>query len=85
MCLAAPGEILSIDGDDPMLRNARVSFGGMIKQVSLAMTPEAGVGDYVLVHAGLAISMIDPDEAAAMLEAIASLDTPPDGAPEAPR
>lgn len=85
MCLAAPGEILSIDGDDPMLRNARVSFGGVIKQASLAMTPEARVGDYVLVHAGLAISLIDPEEAAAMLEAIASLDVPPDRPGEPPR
>lgn len=84
MCLAAPGEILSIDGDDPLLRNARVSFGGVIKQASLAMTPEAGVGDYVLVHAGLAISLIDPEEAAAMLEAIACLDVPPDRPVEPP-
>ncbi len=63
MCLAVPGKILDITGDDPLLRSGRVSFGGVVKQVSLTCVPEAQVGDFVLVHVGLAISTIDPAEA----------------------
>jgi hydrogenase expression/formation protein HypC len=63
MCLAVPGKIVSVAGDDPMTRVARVSFGGVIKEVSLAYVPEAGVDDYVIVHAGFALSRIDEAEA----------------------
>ena len=64
MCLAVPGKVLSVSGDDPLVRAARVSFNGVIKEVSLACAPEAQVGDYVLVHVGVAISVVDPQEAA---------------------
>lgn len=64
MCLAVPGKVLEIVGDDPLLRSAKVSFAGVIKLVSLTCTPEAKVGDYVLVHVGVAISTVDPQEAA---------------------
>lgn len=64
MCLAVPGKVLSIAGDDPLVRAARVSFNGVIKEVSLTCVPEARVGDYVLVHVGVAISVVDPQEAA---------------------
>lgn len=64
MCLAVPGKILEIEGDDPQLRVARVSFGGIVKQVSLACVPEARVDDFVLVHVGMALSVVDPGEAA---------------------
>lgn len=63
MCLAVPGQVLDIQGDDPFSRVGRVSFGGIVKSISLACTPEAKVGDYVLVHVGLAISVIDAAEA----------------------
>jgi hydrogenase expression/formation protein HypC len=63
MCLAIPGKILSIAGDDPLMRTGRISFGGIVKEVNLAYTPEAGVGDYVIVHVGFAISMLDQTEA----------------------
>ena len=63
MCLAVPGKVIDIEGEDPLLRSARVSFSGVVKEVSLACAPEAKVGDYVLVHVGLAISVIDPEEA----------------------
>jgi len=63
MCLAVPGKILSIEGTDPMLRTAKVDFGGIAKQINLAYVPEANVGDYVLVHVGFAISTIDEEEA----------------------
>ena len=64
MCLAVPGKILEILGDDPLFRAGRVSFGGIVKQVSLACVPEAKVDDYVLVHVGMALSIVDEKEAA---------------------
>jgi hydrogenase expression/formation protein HypC len=63
MCLAVPGKVIEIFGDDPLLRSARVSFAGVIKRVSLTCAPEAVVGDYVLVHVGVAISVVDAKEA----------------------
>ena len=62
MCLAVPGKILSIEGVD-FARSARMSFGGIVKQVSLAYLPEAEVGDYAIVHVGFAISLVDEQEA----------------------
>jgi len=62
MCLAVPGKILSITGED-VLRSGTVSFGGIQKQVSLAYVPEAKTGDYVIVHVGFAISIVDENEA----------------------
>ena len=64
MCLAVPGKIIEIAGDDPYLRAGRVSFGGTVKHVSLACVPEAQVNDYVLVHVGMALSVVDEQEAA---------------------
>jgi hydrogenase expression/formation protein HypC len=63
MCLAVPGKILSIEGDDPVLRCGRVDFSGIVKRINLAYVPEAKIGDYVLVHVGFAISMMDEEEA----------------------
>ena len=68
MCLAVPGKVIEITGDDPLLRSAKVSFAGVVKAVSLTCTPEAKVGDYVLVHVGLAISTVDAKEAAETFE-----------------
>jgi hydrogenase expression/formation protein HypC len=63
MCLAVPGRILSVCGDDPLTRVGRVDFGGIIKEINLAFVPEARIGDYVLVHVGFAITVIDETEA----------------------
>ena len=63
MCLAVPGKLLDTRGEDPLERSGRVSFGGVIKEISLACTPEARPGDYVLVHVGVAIGVIDAAEA----------------------
>lgn len=63
MCLAIPGKIISMSGDDPMERTGKVSFSGVIKEVNLAYVPEANIGDYVIVHAGFAISKVDEKEA----------------------
>jgi len=64
MCLAVPGRILSIEGDDPILRAGRVDFAGIVKRVNLSYVPDAQVGDFVLVHVGFAISQVDEAEAA---------------------
>ena len=63
MCLAIPGRIASLSGDDPIMRVGRVDFGGIVKEINLAYVPEAGVGDYVLVHVGFALAVIDEAEA----------------------
>ena len=63
MCLAVPGKLVSISGEDPFQRTGKVSFGGVMKDVSLACLPEAQVGDYVIVHVGMAISRLDEAEA----------------------
>lgn len=69
MCLAVPGKVIQIDeAAGSTLRQARVDFGGIIKTVSLALTPEATVGDYVLVHAGFAIGVVDEAEAQRIFE-----------------
>jgi hydrogenase expression/formation protein HypC len=66
MCLAVPGQVMTIQ-DDP-LRTGTVSFSGVTKSVSLAMVPEAQVGDYVIVHVGFAISRLDEAAARRSLE-----------------
>jgi len=63
MCLAVPGRILDTEGDDPIFRTGRVSFGGVVKRVNLSYTPDAKPGDFVLVHVGFAISTVDEGEA----------------------
>ena len=63
MCLAIPGKIESIRGDDPMSRMGKINFGGILKEACLAYVPEAEVGDYVIVHVGFALSRLDEDEA----------------------
>lgn len=68
MCLAVPGNIVSIAGSDPLLRSGRVNFGGIIKEVNLGYVPEAQVGDYVIVHVGFAISTVDQAEAEQVFE-----------------
>lgn len=74
MCLAIPGQVLDIEGDDPLTRQGRVAFGGLIKRVNLAFVPEAQASDYVLVHAGVAISVIDATAAERTLRYLADLD-----------
>ena len=74
MCLAVPGQLLSLDGGDPLTQQGRVAFGGITKRVNLAYVPEAGIGDYVLVHAGFAIAVLDEAEALKTLAYLAEMD-----------
>ena len=75
MCLAVPGKVLTIVNHDGIMRTGRVSFGGIVKEVNLAYTPEAGVGDYVIVHVGFAISKIDEQEAERVFVYLNELET----------
>ena len=68
MCLAIPGKLISIEGKDPIERTGKVDFSGVVKDVSLACVPEAEIGQYVLVHVGLALSVIDDAEAKQVFE-----------------
>jgi len=75
MCLSVPAQLLSINGEDALLRTGRVSIGGMIKEVSLAYVPEAALGCFVLVHVGFAISVIDEQEAQFVFDYLKSAST----------
>jgi hydrogenase expression/formation protein HypC len=68
MCLGVPGKVLEIEPNSLGMTMGKVSFGGIAKEVCLAYVPEAEVGDYVIVHAGFAISRLDEAEAMEVFE-----------------
>ena len=74
MCLGIPGQIISIEENELDIPMGKVSFGGIVKEVCLAYTPEAQVGDYVIVHVGFALSRLDEEEARQTLELLAELE-----------
>jgi hydrogenase expression/formation protein HypC len=73
MCLGVPGKILSIEANPTGMTMGRVSFGGVAKEVCLAYTPEAEVGDYVIVHAGFALNKLDEQEAQEVFALLAEI------------
>jgi len=74
MCLAIPGQIISVsDNTDFLARTGRVDFSGISKEISLAYLPEAKINDYVIVHAGFALSIVDETEAKESLQAFEDL------------
>jgi hydrogenase expression/formation protein HypC len=85
MCLAVPGEIVELE-DSAGLPTGKARFGGIVREVCLAYVPEAKVGDYVIVHAGFAISMVEENEAKETLRLIEEIaatieaETPEDAA-----
>jgi len=72
MCLGIPGEVLDVI--DAELRMGRVNFGGTVKDVCLAYLPEAQVGDFVVVHAGFAISRVNRDDATRVFSYLEEID-----------
>jgi len=72
MCLAIPGKVAQIDVNDGV-RTARIQFGGITRQACLDFVPEAQEGDYVMVHVGFAISVVDRDEAERTYALLASM------------
>jgi hydrogenase expression/formation protein HypC len=87
MCLAIPGKVTSISGEDELSRVGKIDFGGIQKEASLAYVPEAQVGDYVIVHVGFAISRLDEAEANQVFEYLRQMEElaelQPDASPEA--
>jgi hydrogenase expression/formation protein HypC len=73
MCLAIPGKVTRWIDKDPLLATADVEFGGVIRTCHMACVPQASVGDYVVVHAGVAIAILDAEQAAQALAELASL------------
>lgn len=63
MCLAVPGKIIELKQEDPLFRLGLVDFGGIVREVNLSCVPEAGLGDYVVVHVGIALSIMTEEEA----------------------
>ncbi len=75
MCLAIPGKIVSFqDSKDPLFRTGKVSFDGVIRNINFAAVPEAKIGDYVLVHVGMALNIIDEEEARKTMEYFKEID-----------
>jgi len=74
MCLSIPGKLIEITAElDETFRTGRVSFDGVVKEVSLTLVPEANVGDYVMVHVGAAIGIVDEEEAQKTFELLKQL------------
>ena len=73
MCLAVPGKILGTEEREQSLVG-RVDFGGIVREVCLDLVPEAEVGDYVIVHAGFAISRLDAEEAERTYQLLAEME-----------
>ena len=74
MCLAIPGRIESISDAAGVHRTGSVSFGGVLRDVNLAYVPQAAVGDYVMVHVGFALSVVDAEEAAQVFDYLKQMD-----------
>lgn len=74
MCLAVPGKVLEVWGESEIDRMARVSFGGIVKEVCLAYTPDAQVGEYVIVHVGFALNKVDEEEAYRIFEQLREME-----------
>lgn len=75
MCLAIPGQITKIiDESENVFKIGVVSFGGIIKKINLGLVPEAKIGDHVLVHVGVAMSIIDEEEAKKTLDFLQGTD-----------
>lgn len=63
MCLAVPGQVLEFVESNPELKMAKVSFGGINKDICIQFVPEVKIGDYVLVHVGFALNILDEEDA----------------------
>lgn len=74
MCPAVPARVLSLLGDDPITRTGWADFGGVVKEVNFAFAPEAAIGDYVLVHVGFAIAVLDQTEAEQVLAQLSEIE-----------
>ncbi len=74
MCLGVPGKVIKIEENELGMTMGQVSFGGIVKEVCLAYTPDVQLDDYVIVHVGFAISKIDEEEAMEVFEYLRQID-----------
>lgn len=74
MCLAVPAELIAITGENALGRTGKVSISGIVKEISLACVPEATVGHYLLIHAGIALNVINEQEARTTLEYLSEIE-----------
>jgi len=74
MCLGVPGKVVEINDDPSGVTMGKVDFSGIVKEVCLAYVPEAKLGDYVVVHVGFAISIVDEAEAQEVFEFLRQMD-----------
>jgi hydrogenase expression/formation protein HypC len=73
MCLAVPGKVINIDDSNPELRMARVNFSGIVKDICVQWLPEVKIGDYVLAHVGMALNILNEEEALETISLIREL------------
>ncbi len=74
MCLAVPGRVISSIKNESDLKKAKVDFGGVIREVCIEWIPDVKIGDYVLVHVGYALNIVDENEAEEMLRTIKKIE-----------
>lgn len=74
MCLGIPGKIIEINHQRDELLMGKVSFDGLVKEVCLSYVPEAQIGDYVIVHVGFAISIVEEQEARQVFDYLNEID-----------
>ena len=74
MCLAIPGRVVAISDGEGFDRRGTVDYDGARQEVSLAYLPETKIGDYVLVHVGFAMTLLDGEEAERILREIRELE-----------
>lgn len=74
MCLGVPGRVVEVTENALGMTMGKVNFSGITKEVCLAYVPEAVVGDYVVVHVGFAIALVDEEEANRTLEFLRDMD-----------
>jgi hydrogenase expression/formation protein HypC len=84
MCLAVPGQLMSVSDAPELERTGRVSFGGVIREVSLAFVPESKPGDWVVVHVGFALERLDEEEALKTLDLLRQVSSNSSEADETP-
>jgi len=73
MCLAVPGKIIAIDDSNPDLRMAKVNFSGIVKDICIQWLPESKIGDYILAHVGMALNILNEEEALETISLIREL------------
>jgi hydrogenase expression/formation protein HypC len=76
MCLAIPGKLIAITQEGELQRAGKVDFGGVLREVNLALVPEAQPGEYVVVHVGVALSVIDEAEARHVFDYLRLMEEP---------